>query len=929
MKIFLKKSWLLILFTVFLMACNSIPNKTEKNANSIPSPNLLKSLEILPDLSCNKTLELVQAEWNEQAFTYKEYFTTQTEAAKTTNCYWTRLSFQNEDAKAKLRVLYFHKGWHELECYIQHPEGDFEKKVIGTKTPQEVLFLLVPPEETLNIYVKYPNKNKSIVQRWDVWEMSEGQYQSLNSRTIYKFLFFGVVLFPLLFFLVQVIVEKDKLSFYYFIFLFGAAVNLLTMLETIPFFALNPKMIASIGILARLFVFSIFLTMFGLVKYVHCLLDVSSWSSSSFKTGNILLWGFGIFALIPMIYYPIFSAENYPAYLLYFRIFPLLALLYVLIVCVWALFKKIKFSRILMLAFSPFILAAIYYAVSFIALNNYSKNSLSSLILIIAFLLTLFLFGLIVGLRNNAVKADKIKLEQNTERLRELDQFKSRFYTNITHEFRTPLTVIKGMAEQISNQEKVKELIQRNSERLMIMVDQLLNLSRLENNRLAINWVNGNIIPYLKYLTESCHSLAEDKQLNLSFFSAEENLVMDYDEIKIQQIVLNLLSNAIKFTPEYGSVKVMVSKKASKNNSLLQLRVEDTGYGIPEDKIPHIFDRFYQVDNSGTRREEGTGIGLALVKELIQLMKGSIEVSSDLDRGTTFTLYLPIHDLAVGSSPSSFSSQKQIKTSSSKEIKISSERTSNKDEKPLVLIIEDNRDVAEYIMSCLQQDYELSYARNGKKGLEEAIKIIPDVIICDVMMPEMDGFEVCRRLKSDQRTSHIPIIMLTAKSTPEDRKTGLSQGADAYLIKPFDKEELLIRLHNLSLQSRLLKERLSLLPQPTEELSPLEKQEALFLQEIHQIIDKNMQDEQFDTLFLCKKAAMSRTQLHRKLKALTGQSTANYIRSVRLKKAKHLLENTTLPIGEIAFEIGFKDFSHFSRSFQKEFGGKPSEIRND
>ncbi len=524
----------------------------------------------------------------------------------------------------------------------------------------------------------------------------------------------------------------------------------------------------------------------------------------------------------------------------------------------------------------------------------------------------------------------RLQIEQErANRLKELDQFKSRFYTNITHEFRTPLTVIKGMAGQISGNEKIKTIIGRNSDRLLNMVNQLLDLSKLETNSLSINWVRGDIIPYLQYLTESCHSLAENKNLNLAFFSKEESLVMDFDETKMQHVLINLLSNAIKFTPKYGSVKVIAEQVLENGSPYLQLTVKDTGRGIPSEKLPHIFDRFYQVDNSATRSGEGSGIGLALVKELVYLLDGRINVESEAGKGSSFLVQLPIHQNALESTTmdTPMRSISIIEDSSVVNSPIPTSTTTN-GEKPLVLIVEDNADVAEYIISCLQEEYSLDTAHNGKEGMDKALESIPDVILCDVMMPEMDGFEVCQQLKSDRLTSHVPIILLTAKATQEDKVTGLAHGADAYLTKPFDKEELLVRLRNLAAQSKRLKERLSESTNDSEQADDRENKEAAFLKELNQIIESNMANELFNTNYLCREIAMSRTQLHRKLKALTDESTANYIRSIRLRKAKSLLEKSDLPIGEIALQVGYKDFSHFSRSFFKEFGIQPSATRS-
>ena len=523
-----------------------------------------------------------------------------------------------------------------------------------------------------------------------------------------------------------------------------------------------------------------------------------------------------------------------------------------------------------------------------------------------------------------------LQLEQErAERLKELDRFKSRFYTNITHEFRTPLTVIKGISNQIDGQEKIKALIQRNSNRLLSLVNQLLDLSKLETQSLSIDWVQGDIIPYLQYLTESCHSLAGSKNINLAFFSNEDHLIMDFDENKLQQILINLLSNAIKFTPEYGSAKVIAGQVIEKGAPFLELAVKDTGKGIPREKLANIFNRFYQIDDSTTRQGEGSGIGLALVKELVQLLGGSIEVESEVGKGSAFTVFLPVHQNAEQAVVKDWARQPAISEGNNGLDNEQTEANSipNDEEKPLVLIIEDNADVTEYIISCLAADYNLQTAPNGKIGIEKALEMVPDVILSDVMMPEMDGFEVCRHLKTDRRTSHIPIVLLTAKATQADKVSGLSHGADAYLTKPFDKEELLVRLHNLAALSQRLRERLSNIVPATEAVSDVESKEAIFLKEVNEIIDSKLSDELFDTNHLCRAIAMSRTQLHRKLKALTGQSTASYIRTFRLKKAKSLLESTDLPIGEIASEIGYKDFSHFSRSFLKEFGVQPSETR--
>ncbi|MEZ4896217.1 MAG: ATP-binding protein [Saprospiraceae bacterium] len=541
------------------------------------------------------------------------------------------------------------------------------------------------------------------------------------------------------------------------------------------------------------------------------------------------------------------------------------------------------------------------------------------------------MFGILLGIRNNKIYEEKIILEQKTSYYQQLNQFKSHFFTNFTHEFRTPLTVIKGMANELKAENKIKQLINKNSDRLLSLVNQLLDLAKLESQSIDINWTNGDVVPYLKYLTESCQSLANSRKITLTFATEEESLKMDYDEVKMEQILINLISNAIKFTPESGLVRVKVAKEVIHQLPYLGIRIEDTGSGIPEDQLPFIFDRFYQVTPDSRKKHEvnnspvyreGFGIGLSLVKELTTLLSGTVRVSSNPDRGTCFHIQLPIRNVAIPPQP-------VIKQQLLSRDQSLGERNSEKSdqEKPVILVIEDNEDVISYILTCLESNYRTISALSGKQGIVKAVAKIPDVIICDVMMPEMDGFEVCRNLKKDSRTSHIPIILLTAKATDEDRIKGLSQGADAYLIKPFNKEELIIRLKNLSKQSKLLRDKLTSPKTSSAKSDPIASREMKFLDDLNHIIMLNIGNEQFNTHALCREMAMSRTQLHRKLKAITGHSTANYLRRVRLMEAKNLLETTELPIGEIASRVGFLDFSHFSRSFHQAFRLRPSDIR--
>ena len=524
--------------------------------------------------------------------------------------------------------------------------------------------------------------------------------------------------------------------------------------------------------------------------------------------------------------------------------------------------------------------------------------------------------------------------EAEANRLKELDLAKSELYTNITHEFRTPLTIILGMAEQVKNDPKnwFNEglvLIQRNGKQLLNLVNQMLDLSKLESGNMQLKLINGDIVSFLHYLIESFHSYADSKDIRLHFSSDFKEFSMDYDPEKIQNVISNLLSNGIKFTPTGGDIYLDIRAIPNEEKSIL-LQIRDNGIGITKVHLPFIFDRFYQADSTTTRRGEGTGIGLALTKELIKLMGGEIKVESEINQGTKFSIILPVTQDAketdgqkLERTPPQVGATVLIKN----EITAVDLETAHL-KNPLVLLIEDNQDVITYLSSFLSGEYQIETALNGQLGIDKAIELIPDLIVSDVMMPEKDGFEVCAILKKDERTSHIPIMLLTAKSDLSAKIEGLTHGADAYLAKPFNKEELLVRIEKLIELRRQMSQHF----QNNNLLEVVEKQqptsEEIFLQKLIQIVEENLSDEHFGLPELCKKAGLSRSQLFRKLKALTGKSTTKFIRSIRLEKGKKLLEDTDLTISEIAFQIGFGSPNYFARTFQNAFGVSPSSFRN-
>ena len=523
-----------------------------------------------------------------------------------------------------------------------------------------------------------------------------------------------------------------------------------------------------------------------------------------------------------------------------------------------------------------------------------------------------------------------------TLRLKELDAIKTKLYTNITHEFRTPLTVILGMVDQVRTNpsdwlKKGTETISRNADHLLKLVNQMLDLNKLESGKLALHPICSDIIGFLRYLIESFHSFAESKDIHLHFLSKHTEFEMDFDPERIQDVLSNLLSNAVKYTPAGGDVYVTVT---ADHDRQLAIEVKDTGFGIGEEELPHIFDRFYQADASSTRRGEGTGVGLALTKELVVLMGGAIRVNSVPEQGTTFTVLIPVSRQAARSEvviTGISSGWKQAEVAPDSLPSLSDNISANVD-LPIVLVIEDNADVVQYIASVLDQRYQLQIARNGREGIDRALEQTPDLIISDVMMPEKDGFEVCNTLKKDPRTSHIPIILLTAKADIASKLSGLKKGADAYLSKPFDKEELLIRLQKL-LESRekLRHYYLSLASSDNQytltETTIEEKLENEFVRQVRETIEAHIAEPGFTVDELCRKIGMSHSQLHRKLVALTGLSFSKLTRSLRMNRAKELLKNQELTIAAVAYDAGFSDPDYFHRVFKKEVGMTPTAFR--
>ncbi len=540
---------------------------------------------------------------------------------------------------------------------------------------------------------------------------------------------------------------------------------------------------------------------------------------------------------------------------------------------------------------------------------------------------------------------NELKLRDlETKKIREIENMKSRFFANLSHEFRTPLMLIKGPAEQLLNRKNVDQteqikLIQRNSEKLQTLIDQLLELTQLEAASIEVKAKKENLVSIVRGIFYSFSALAESKKISLKFFSVKDEILTWIDRDKIEKILNNLLSNAFKFTPESGTISIEIVNTTIDYIDYSTVSIKDSGIGIPDDKIDKIFDRFFQIDDSSKRAYSGSGIGLSLVKELVDLHKWKIFVDSKIGVGTEFILQIPLDDNYLSDHQKIVENNLPINSNGTEnveaipemeetEIQLQESKLNSNNQKHSILIVEDSEDVRIYLNDILKNEYNVVLATNGVKGLSTAMESLPDIIISDVMMPEMDGIEFCKRVKSDWQTSHIPVILLTAKATSENKIEGLETGADVYLTKPFSSKELLVRIKNLLAQRTLLKEKfgkdVKFVP---ENITP-NKADQEFLVNATGIVQKFMDDPQFDSDKFASEIFLSRSQLHRKIHSITGQSTGEFIRTIRLKKAAGLILEKKLSVTQIALEVGFNSPSHFTKAFKQIFDCLPSEFIN-
>lgn len=527
---------------------------------------------------------------------------------------------------------------------------------------------------------------------------------------------------------------------------------------------------------------------------------------------------------------------------------------------------------------------------------------------------------------------------QEAEQSKALEEVRNRFFSNITHEFRTPLTLIITPIEQLLRTlgndltlQHTLTSIHRNARQLLQLINQLLDLSKLESGILKVREVQGNLAIFMEELVHSFQIIAKTKGIMLTYQTENLPSQVLFDDDKWGKICYNLIANALKYTKEGGSVAVSLSVITVQDAAPIRLRltVSDTGIGISQDQLPHVLDRFYQVDNSRTRSFEGTGIGLALVKELTNLLRGQLTIESQAGQGTTVTVECPVclpttdHAPVTASDEPIYFPSELLPVSDECPSQPTQPKTVHQEQKPVLLVVEDNSEIRQSIANCLAGSYRLLMAANGQEGWEICQDELPDLVISDIMMPVLDGYQLCSLIKQTESTNHIAVILLTAKTLTESKFKGLSAGANDYLTKPFDQRELQLRVSNLLHHQSLLRKFHNRQLDKSDAL-PIQTTENVFLNQLYQTMEKHLDDTQLSVEDLAVELAMSSRTLNRKLSSLLGMTVSEFMRNYRLRKAAGLLK-AGHSVSETAYLVGFESPSYFGQCFKELFLQSPSD----
>ena len=535
-------------------------------------------------------------------------------------------------------------------------------------------------------------------------------------------------------------------------------------------------------------------------------------------------------------------------------------------------------------------------------------------------IILLLLIGIMVYIYRTILMKRRIEEEANKAKLQ--------FFTNISHELRTPLTLIADPVNYIihddnlnSQQRSMLQIVQRNVLVLTQLVSEILDFRKVQNGKMELRLSDFNLAESMKQWIKLFSASAQKKHIAISM-DAPDTIMLRADQDKIERICYNLLSNALKYTSEGGEISLMAKEEGGR----VMISVADNGCGISSDELPYIFDRFYQAKNAG----RGTGIGLAIVKAFTELHHGEVSATSIEGKGSTFTIHIPVRQKGEVTNQPTEKIEQLVEPSSAEEVPNQARHIDEliqpyQTDKPEVLIIDDNIDIRTYLRSVLSEKYNVSEAADGKAGLELARKIVPDIVLSDIMMPVMDGLAFCQQLKTDKAISHIPVILLTARSLDEQRAEGYEHGADAYLSKPFSLRLLLSRIDNLIESRKKLNQTWSKGVEDDEIGNISNEIDKSFLKQLRKIIQENLANSDLSVEQIGDEIGLSRVQLYRKVKALTGYSPVEIVRKARLTRARHLLQTTERTVSEVAYAVGFSTPSYFSKCYKDEFGENPKK----
>ncbi|MPR35271.1 ATP-binding protein [Salmonirosea aquatica] len=849
------------------------------------------------------------------------------------NAHWYRFTLRNDTPERHTWYLEWGNSIVEqVECYLPRPDGTYQVLRGGTLVPESdraydgpipyfELGLATGQQKTVYLRVRSQRGHRSDIVIHDARSLRRVELDDASTSGFAN----GMVLLRLFFvLLLAIFAVKDRVF---------RAYSFLLVLRSLGFWGIrsdlgelftdNPDLATLLNFL------SYHLAPIGYVLMVKALFPFE-------RLPGLIRHGLNAILVAVLLLGVIVTVDYNWKWLLASQYLVLLAQIFIFGMYIYALAKRLKINW--------------YYSAPFLlGIGSYFFLVLSSVggidadwVFGVAYLLffsEIFVFGLFLGKiildyrRERETAQQKATLQEaQAAQLKELDALKTNFFANISHEFRTPLTMLVGPLEDFRQEQPANPLIpamQRSVRRLRSLIDQLLDLSRLEAGHLKADIVEADLAVFLRQLFASFESLAQSRTIIFNYQQNFGNHTARFDPDKLEKIVTNLLSNAFKFTPEGGRVTVDVTF----TNSDLTLLVRDYGIGIEAERLSHIFDRFYRVESTGQNNTEGAGIGLSLVHELVKALKGQIRVESEPGRGSIFTLRLPTDATTWAEYTAGENASNLALATPEADVPNHGdtlpEQGSRPDDTPLLLIVEDNPDLRSYMLGIFGKNYRIIEGHDGLDGLERAFEEIPDLVICDVMMPRLDGFGFCKKLKSDPRTSHIPVVMLTAKATLNDRLTGLELGADDYLTKPFVRAELELRVQNMLRQRDLMRRKYSRqLTDPTarnQDSPVVESIDEKFLRKAIRTVEELGSDSQFGIENLCDALNTSRSNLHRKLKALTGQSTTEFIRSIRIRRAAELLKQPDASVSEVAYQVGFESPSYFSKSFSDQMGVSPTD----